>query len=504
MKLLICDDEESILEGLKQILDWEDLGFTEVIGVNSSLTALDYIKDNIPDIVLIDINMPNLTGLEVIEKSKEIGFNGEFIILSGFSKFSYAQKAIKYNVFQYLCKPIEEDELQQSIIKLIKKIEERKKDEKIFNKYENEMMKNFISYYLDDSTIENNLFLENEKYQVIAYDNFYKDKTQDVKNLNEILNLSECGKYIHMKKNGINFIILVGADSILYLDKVRNKYLSSSQKNSMLDKLFIYYGKVVNKFSHIKNSYDDIFMLMEYRFFSASDQHFFSYEYLEYFLKPSKNTINTKKFIDKLTECIQKLYLNNLEKICLDILEEIKRSHLSQTEALDCLTEIYFNTLQNINRFFSDMDIMEESYNITMEVMKSKAFLYEVLDYMKEKFILIINTLKVKNTNVSIYEIIAYIEENCQENLKLKAIAEKFNYNSSYLGKLFARTTGCSFNTYLETVRVNKSKILLADKNLKIYEVAEKVGYNNVDYFHRKFKNIVNKSPLEYRKSIDK
>ncbi len=316
--------------------------------------------------------------------------------------------------------------------------------------------------------------------------------------------MSECGNYIHMKKNGINFLILIGDESILYLDKVRNKYLSSSQKNSMLDKLFIYYGKVVNKFSDIKSSYDDIFMLMEYRFFSEEDQHFFSYEYLDYFLKPSKKIIKVKKSIDELTECIQKLDVNNLQVICAYVLEEIKRNHLSQNEALDCLTEIYFDTLQNINRFFSDMDIMEESYNITIEVMKSKAFLYEVLDYIKEKFILIIKTLKIKNTNVSIYEIIAYIEENCQDNLKLKVIAEKFNYNSSYLGKLFAKTTGSSFNTFLENVRINKSKILLADKNLKIYEVAEKVGYTNVDYFHRKFKNIVNKSPLEYRKSIDK
>ena len=86
------------------------------------------------------------------------------------------------------------------------------------------------------------------------------------------------------------------------------------------------------------------------------------------------------------------------------------------------------------------------------------------------------------------------------DNIKLETIAPLFGYNSSYLGKLFTKSIGIAFNTYVDQVRIERSKELLASTNLKVYEIAEKVGYRNVDYFHTKFKKYVNQSPAEYRK----
>ena len=97
-------------------------------------------------------------------------------------------------------------------------------------------------------------------------------------------------------------------------------------------------------------------------------------------------------------------------------------------------------------------------------------------------------------------DIIYYIDHNFQTNIKLETIAPLFGYNSAYLGKIFNKTVGESFNSYVDHVRINYSKELLLQNKLKVYEIAEQVGYKNVDYFHKKFKKYVGESPAEYRK----
>lgn len=112
-------------------------------------------------------------------------------------------------------------------------------------------------------------------------------------------------------------------------------------------------------------------------------------------------------------------------------------------------------------------------------------------------------TFRLPPSGISISRhILYYIDHNYRENLKLETIAPLFGYNSSYLGKIFTREVGETFNSYLDRIRIRRSKELLRDRSLKVYEVAEKVGYKNVDYFHKKFKKLVGESPAEYRKKL--
>ena len=99
-------------------------------------------------------------------------------------------------------------------------------------------------------------------------------------------------------------------------------------------------------------------------------------------------------------------------------------------------------------------------------------------------------------------DILQYIDHNYNKNLKLGTIAELFGYNSSYLGKVFHKSTGKSFNAYIDEVRIANSKLLLLNEEHKVYEIAQMVGYSNVNYFHKKFKKYVGMSPAEYRKQF--
>ena len=99
-------------------------------------------------------------------------------------------------------------------------------------------------------------------------------------------------------------------------------------------------------------------------------------------------------------------------------------------------------------------------------------------------------------------DILYYIEHNYHTNIKLESIAALFGYNSSYLGKIFHKAVGENFNSYVDQVRVKHAIALLTENQYKVYEIAERVGYKNVDYFHKKFKKYVGESPAEYRKKL--
>ena len=127
----------------------------------------------------------------------------------------------------------------------------------------------------------------------------------------------------------------------------------------------------------------------------------------------------------------------------------------------------------------------------------------EILLYFTEQFEMIIRAIG-NNSSESIFDdILYYIEHNYMTSLKLESIAPLFGYNSSYLGKLFSQKTGDSFNYYLDKVRIEHSKELLVNSDMKVYEIATKVGYKNVDYFHLKFKRHMNMTPAEYRKQFN-
>lgn len=135
--LFIADDEDSIREGLKCIIDWEELGFRLCGEAANGKEALSRILAENPDLVMLDVKMPGLHGTEVIRLARESGWQGKCIILSGYSDFKYAQEAIKNGVRFYLTKPIDEDELTQTVTQIREEIAEERQHASHFTQYRN-------------------------------------------------------------------------------------------------------------------------------------------------------------------------------------------------------------------------------------------------------------------------------------------------------------------------------------------------------------------------------
>ena len=141
------------------------------------------------------------------------------------------------------------------------------------------------------------------------------------------------------------------------------------------------------------------------------------------------------------------------------------------------------------------------SRDSALAVVQSKMAIAAMQNVCPEtEFELIMRAIGNPSSDSVMDDIIHYIEHNYMDNIKLENIAPLFGYNSSYLGKIFNKKVGEGFNVFIDKVRINHSKDLLINTELKVYEIAEKVGYRNVDYFHTKFKKYVKESPAEFRK----
>ena len=122
MRVLIIDDEPNVRAGVKVIIPWKDYDF-EIIGEGiDGIDGLNKIMTLMPELVLIDIRMPGLSGLEVVEKARESGYRGKFIITTGYSDFEYAKRAIHLDVSHYILKPIDEEELMEAVLRIKEQI----------------------------------------------------------------------------------------------------------------------------------------------------------------------------------------------------------------------------------------------------------------------------------------------------------------------------------------------------------------------------------------------
>ena len=133
--ILIADDEPIIRQGLQYIIDWDEYGFSIIGQASNGMDALNQILSKSPDLVLLDIRMPKLSGLEVVREARKQGFQGKVIILSGFSDFNYAKEAIAHGVQYYLTKPIEEEELLTIVKDMKKQLESEDRQKEILENY---------------------------------------------------------------------------------------------------------------------------------------------------------------------------------------------------------------------------------------------------------------------------------------------------------------------------------------------------------------------------------
>ncbi|MFV0529611.1 MAG: response regulator [Lachnospiraceae bacterium] len=287
MNVLIADDEKIVLEGLKYIIDWHSLGFSICATSQDGADTLHKILTLAPDLVLLDIRMPKMTGIEVVQTAVEQGYTGKFIILSGMSDFKLAQTAMRYGVDFYLTKPIDEDELAQAVASVYALIQTETRNQTSYEQYRNRAKQSILQDILLDNCDyfkldPEDLHLNSNVYQVISYENYNQEYFYHTWNFADLMHVTNQDNHTFdiIDLNQRKIILLKGDFAISKFKSLLEHYQVAPQKGSPFDSVFLAYGQKVYRIRDIHLSYQDACQLCDRRFFCNENQHIVGYEEL--------------------------------------------------------------------------------------------------------------------------------------------------------------------------------------------------------------------------------
>ncbi|WP_286314704.1 response regulator [Romboutsia ilealis] len=488
-KVYLLDDEPFILEGLKYIVDWKDYGF-EIVGfANNGEDGLKEILSMDIDLVITDIMMPKMTGLELIENLINSNYQTNFIVLSAFQEFEYAKKAISMGAQNYILKPIDTEELEKSIISIKSKLKEkenRNKDKEVVN---NSVLLKLIT----DKDYENIDYIKEKlKYNVEYRVGIIELKNKD-KDIHKVLKvIPDMKKYLYCIENKSKAVFIIdGKSNDEYIEELTNI------KNQIIDLIddivYISLGQIVKDLKDINISYECAKDISEYKIIYPDISWIKEYK--------EKNNKNIDIDIDIDFEDLKYLLINkdfdNASLFIESKFNQLKEDDLNPKKIKAKALEVFLNVYNYINesKLMKNLSIYLENVikkntidEIQFELISMIKFMHTKLDNTQES----ISPVIIKLLN--------HIEKNYQKDLNLKEISDSLNINSIYLGQLFQKEIGILFSDYINNFRINKAKDLLVNTSLKVSEIGELVGYYNKNYFYRKFKSIVGITPSEWRK----
>ncbi|MBU1141765.1 MAG: response regulator [Firmicutes bacterium] len=518
-KIIVVDDEDEIRNRIISKIP-QDMGFQVVGQAANGFDALEVIEREKPDVVLTDIKMPFIDGIELSKIIRKDYPKTKIAFISGYDEFAYAKEAIALDVISYLSKPITEIE----IIECLKKIKTRLDDEYqiLFNQerldliYETNLPALIENQFNSISHLASITDQDLEKFKVFNID---LSKGEFMVGIIEIDNIAEFIKIeqlriflINLLKKEFNnycelFYFNTGSGLVFILnhEKLNNKEIETQLYRIVLTK---------DEFSNIKikigisEVFSDFKQISKYILQSKKALSYGSYlnigDVIYYKDITTRKKIELKLTKDEIYEISYTLKFKTEADIHGLFDRMIKNNELNQEYLLN--KQYYIINLANIFVEFSQSLHVELHDIIDSEIIETLSR-YEDLSSMFEflkKLTFDIRSLNVEKSknraSIILEEAISYINAHYMDsNLNMDVLTDVLDVSASYLSALFKRERDTTFNQYLIKIRMDHARELLKYTNIKIYEIATSVGYNDVYYFSYSFKKYMKSSPREYR-----
>ena len=524
--LIIADDEYELRQALIRTVDWESIGFQVVGEAENGVEALELVEKLKPDLLLTDIKMPFLSGIELAREVRAVSPAMNIAFLSGYDDFAYAQQAIQYNIISYILKPVSASELKEEMIKIRDKMDERVEAFTRYNstetmeRFQEEQDKRTFLYALllaerseeskiwkhdmEQAGLRTDIFkngMRNTHFLIQVaefYDNEGNNKTA-ISHINRINTIIE--KYVRcisiFSNQRIITLAAEGERNLRRYMALFPKEISQSAERFLDEKAVI----------GISNVYEDVF-----------DTHL---GYLEA-LEAQEYAENEEEGISFLSDYEA---VNTREQLhirsTVDELIRIMKTE-SEEELVDYLEKVFSNQDISSGLISSQMmvSIYETINNLVGEAVADKLFLENIaVDAQLERLVkkhskteltslalaarnLILEKRKA-NTELICDDVMKIItEEYGDEQLQLQQISERLHVSVSYLSTLIKKVSGKSFVTLLTEKRMEAAKEQLLYSPKKILEIAMDCGYSDNHYFSYSFKKYFGVSPKKMRENI--
>ncbi|OCT15131.1 hypothetical protein A8709_13555 [Paenibacillus pectinilyticus] len=537
LKMIIADDEYNVRRGLAKVLSWESLGIEIVGEAEDGEEALEMCRQYQPEILLSDIRMPFIDGLQLTSKLKEEGCRARVIFISGIQDFDYVKSALQLNADGYVLKPVKLEELQAVVSKVVDSIQSERKrlmtEEKLKlqlaqslpalrEKFLNQVIAGFsdneqslwdkatyyqIPFKRDDSICIAVIQMDDYK---LAVEKFTEENKQllffAIHNVVEELINSHKSGLCFTNINDNEFIMLLhfpeeaNGAIIEYCEEIVNcinKFLKIP--------VSIGIGNPVKELVSLQSSYMEAKYALQYTFYTGKNSilsiqdlaaegsdsppnHIYTFEY--------KLLSNVKLgFAEGITVALEQLFapfkqqtqysVDYVRHIAAELLFSLSRMMYEMEEVFDELISSKLEVLKSI----------EQARNIDeMQVLLENIFLKATIHFEKR------HTSKNSRVTQKIKEV---INRRYMEDINTKILSEEVFLTPNYISQIFKQETGDTITEYINKHRIEVAKELLKSPDLKVLEVSEMVGIENPQYFSTLFKKYTGMHPGKYRALIE-
>ncbi len=535
LKVFLVEDEVVIRNGIKNNIPWEREGFQFVGEASDGELAYPLIKKEKPDILITDIRMPFMDGLELSRIIRNELPQIKILILSGYNEFDYAKTAIDLGITRYLLKPINSSKLLEAVKEVGQLIEKEREQDRMLERYQKETEENVLleRQKLWNALIANEMstaeLLEGAKrvgmdftassYQVLLFEILWDDSVSGPSQAKasaagRVARLSAERDYILMFDRGPSegWVFLIKAGSDEEAEERLEQFVKELKLLVGQYREFEYFGgfgQPVHRLGDIRSSYLEAGKAFAGRFFTEPNQvigaddivRLHQHDDGKIDISSIRSRKSQRELVDRfLRSGTLEEVENFLEEYFLDTGEQNYQSLLYRQYMV---MDLYFSAADFLAGLNISADDLPPKYRDINVVVEDAAFGQNMRRLLVALFT---ETMKLRDRNarkrysVILEEACAFIQENYQrEDMSLNTVASQVNVSTSYFSAIFSAEMGQTFVEYLTSVRLERAKELLMCSSLRTAEIGYEVGYRDSHYFSYIFKKVVGCSPTEYK-----
>lgn len=525
MKVIIADDEIQIRKGLRMKVDWEEEGFQIAGEASNGKEVLELLGKMDIDLVLTDMRMPIMDGLELAKRCQQEYPNVKVIVLSGYSDFELVRGSMKEGVKDYLLKPVAPDELVEALQKIRKVIEtERQKQVETAQMRQlvlsqlQEVQEQYLLYLVKEEWLEFNLVIErlrqlqleqlvNEKAVVQFVTVEIRESFGNPNRLKELwlpfqmlckeISKEHVGTYSFYDPsyaNMVHFLIRIDLNT-------PSKLVESLQRNvkRLLNlETVIGIGNVVTGLTSFKTGYISSLLAWSQSQLGSQSQ------VIDAAITKEEALEFSPDFERKLTNAIENANFEAFRENIHSLLQgDGNQSILSFSFAANRVLFLLGSLSKKYD--IETKDIQKTIWNCQQSIweLNSQSKVLENLVQLAQLIIEEVRLARFSNGKLIVDSVRNYLDQHYASEISLTLLSDLFHINSAHLSETFKNYVGQNFSDYLVKLRMDKAQQFLRDKQLKIIDVANLVGFSNSGYFSTVFKKHVGQTPVEFRNAID-
>lgn len=531
-RVVLVDDEEIVLAGIQKVYHLEEYGFEVAGAFTDAQEALGQLEALAPELIITDMKMPKMSGLEFIDHAKVILPNAEFVVLSGHDDFVFAQESLKLGVADYLLKPVKKDAFIQMLAKMHEKIHAKLADQDYYSRVEswlNDNVGDLTSKFFEDLS-------ENDSFDQTLYQLLEKQHNEDIMNKRFLLvridigNLSGEDDYISsVEKLGETVFSILSEygkahrfqtdDAISYYvsdDQNENRQISEEVRTQIIDEMRAFIqeeneqGNTLSAgVSRIHDGLKELFQArnecVRYIFMTNAELNIQKDEH-----ELGRVEVDAKLPYLEIEHLFQEISAGNTEAIPDEIrtVYEPAKAYIA-ADVKDYASLITFLIILRIYQMQAKVDPELEIIRHNQLDIRRIEREYPTLESQMRLSTVSAQELAgavakqgVGSGKKIIQEALDYIEQHFCENISLADVADAISISKNYLANLFKKELDITLISYVTNLRIEEAKRLLRQGNLKMYEVAGAVGYNDYAYFSQLFKKHTGVTLSAYKSSV--